>query len=168
MMLTKKRFHTLIYQTIVFIMLAGIVTSCSTQANLPEAQNTLEKQNTKEQQVTEPTNTTTSCPTIESRNWHAWIDRVAENEPRLIISGEVDLPTPGYKAEWRSGILDRAQPPTQRLSISFTPPEGIVAQVITPTEVSFTMPSPVLQYRSVMIYCGDKLLANIPDVVPTD
>ena len=80
----------------------------------------------------------------------------------------MDLPTPGYKAEWRSGILDRAQPPSQRLSISFTPPEGIVAQVITPTEVSFTMPSLLLEYSSVTIYCGDKLLADIPGVVPTD
>ena len=168
MMLTKKRFHTLIYQTIVFIMLAGIVTSCSTPTNLPDAQNAPKKQNIEERQVAESTNTTTSCPTIESRNWKAWVDRVAENEPKLNISGEVDLPTPGYKAEWRSGILDRRQPPTQRLSISFTPPEGTVIQVITPTEVSFTMPSPVLEYSSVTIYCGDKLLADIPGVVPTD
>ena len=132
MMSTIKRFHSLV--------LAGIVTSCSTQANLREQQNI-------EEQVVEPTNTTTStsCPAVESRNWHAWIDRVAENEPRLVISGEVDLPTPGYKTEWQPGILDRRQPPTQRLSISFTPPDGIVAQVITPTEVSFTMPSPVLE-----------------------
>ena len=158
----KKRFHILAYEIIVFVVLAVVVTGCSTQPNLPE------KQNIEEQQAVEPTNTTTSCPIVESRNWHAWIDRVAENEPRLVISGEVDLPTPGYKVKWRSGILDRRQPPTQRLSISFTPPDDIVAQVITPTEVSFTMPSPVLEYHSVMIYCGDKLLADIPGVVPTD
>lgn len=157
----KKRFHILAYEIIVFVLLAVVVTGCSTQPNLPEKQNT-------EEQVVEPINTTTSCPTRSSRNWHAWIDRLAENEPRLVISGEVDLPTPGYKVKWRSGILDRRQPPTQRLSISFTPPDDIVAQVITPTEVSFTMPSPVLEYRSVMIYCGDKLLANISEVVPTD
>ena len=169
-MLTKKPFHTLAYETSASLVLAGIVTSCSTQANLPEAQNTPKKQNIEEQQDAEPTNTTTStsCPTRSSRNWHAWVDRVAENESRLNISGEVDLPTPGYKAEWRLGILDRRQPPAQRLSVSFTPPGGTVIQVITPTEVSFSMPSPVLEYRSVMIYCGDKLLADIARVVPTD
>ena len=105
---------------------------------------------------------------MESRNWHAWIDRVAENKPKLVISGEVDLPTPGYKVEWQPGILDRRQPPAQRLSISFTPPDGVVARVITPTKVSYTMPSLLLEYRSVMIYCGDKLLADLRDVVPTD
>ena len=157
-MSTKKFFYTLV--------LAGIVTSCSTRANLPEAQDTPEKNI--EEQVTEPINTTTSCPTVESRNWHAWIDGVAENNPRLVISGEVDLPTPGYKVEWQPGILDRSQPPAQRLSISFTPPDGVVTRVITPTEVSYTMPSLLLEYRSVMIYCGDKLLADLPGVMPTD
>ncbi len=108
------------------------------------------------------------CPVIASRNWHAWIDRVAENEPRLNISGEVDLPTPGYQVEVKPGILDRRQPPAQRFSLSFTPPEGIVAQVITPTKVSYTMPTSILEYRSIMIYCGDKLLVEIPDVTPQE
>ena len=165
-MLIKTSNNISAYKSIVSFVLAGIVTGCSTKANLSEAQNILEKQNVKEQ-VAEPANTT-SCPVKSSRNWYAWIDRVAENEPRLVISGEVDLPTPGYKVEWRSGIRDRSQPPAQRLSISFTPPEGTVIQVITPTEVSFTMPSLLLEYSSVMIYCGEKLLAEIPDVVPTD
>ena len=168
-MLIKKSNNIPAYKSIISFVLAGIVIGCSTKANLSEAQNTPEKQNIEEQQVVEPTDTTsTSCPTMSSRNWHAWIDRVAENEPRLVISGEVDLPTPGYKIEWQPGILDRRQPPAQRLSISFIPPDEMVTQVITPTKVSFTMPSAVLEYRSVMIYCGDKLLADIPDVVPTD
>ncbi|ELS02472.1 hypothetical protein Xen7305DRAFT_00021860 [Xenococcus sp. PCC 7305] len=111
---------------------------------------------------------TSFCPVLESRNWHAWIDRVAEKEPRLNISGEVDLPSPGYIVEVQPGILDRRQPPAQRLSLSFTSPEGVVAQVITPTKVSYTMPTPILEYRSVMIYCGDKLLAEIPDVTPQE
>jgi len=73
-MSAKNRFHTLFYKAIASLLLAGIVTSCS-PANL----NSLEKQNTKGQ-VAEPINTTSaSCPTIDSRNWHAWIDRVAEN-----------------------------------------------------------------------------------------
>lgn len=111
---------------------------------------------------------TVNCPVMESRNWHAWIDRVNENESRLNISGEVDLPTPGYKVEWKPGILDRRQPPAQRISLSLTPPEGMVIQVITPTKVNFTMPTKILEYRSVAIYCGDKLLVEIPEVTPQE
>ena len=101
----KKSFDIPACKSIVFFVLTGIVTSCSTQANLSKAQSTPEKQNIKEQ-IVESTNTITSCPTMESRNWHAWIDyevsrrhRVAENEPRLVVLGEVDLPTPGYEVK---------------------------------------------------------------------
>ena len=51
------------------------------------------------------------CPVLGSRNWHAWIDRVAEHEPRLNIWGEVDFPTAGYQVAVKPGILDRRQPP---------------------------------------------------------
>ena len=108
------------------------------------------------------------CPVLKTRNWHAWIDRLGEKESRLNIRGEVDLPTPGYQVEWQPGILDRRQPPAQRLTLSLVPPEGMVIQVITPTKVNFTMPTSILEYRSVMIYCGDKLLAEIPDVTPQE
>lgn len=144
--------------------MAGCSTSPKTEPK------TEENTNSNSGAIAESTETTNNsfCPTMESRNWHAWIDRVAEKEPRLNISGEVDLPTPGYKVEWQPGILDRRNPPAQRISISFIPPEGIVAQVITPTEVSFTMPSPILKYRSVAIYCDDKLLVDLPDVMPSE
>ena len=108
------------------------------------------------------------CPVMETRNWHAWIDRVGEKESRLNIWGEIDLPTPGYTVEWQPGILDRRRPPAQRITLSFVPPEGMVTQVITPTKVNFTMPTSILEYRLVMIYCGDKLLAEIPDVTPQE
>ena len=108
------------------------------------------------------------CPVLETRNWHAWIERVGEDGARLNISGEVSLPTPGYQVEWQPGILDRRKPPAQRISVSFLPPEGIVAQVITPTKINYTMSTSILEYRSVMISCGDKLLAEIPHVIPQE
>ena len=116
----------------------------------------------------EQTTNNSFCPVIETRNWHAWIDGFGEEELRLNISGEVDLPTPGYQVEWQQGILDRRQPPTQRISLSLIPPEAMVIQVITPTKVNFTMATSILEYRSVMIYCGDQLLAEIPDVTPQE
>ena len=154
---TPGHFLPLVHKITFSLLLMGIITSCSQQTNIPE------KQSSSGEIVKSVNNS--SCPVMESRNWNAWIDRVGETEASLNVTGEVDLPTPGYKVEWQSGILDRRKPPAQRISISFVPPEGIVAQVITPTEVNFTMPSPILEYRSVTIYCGDKLLAEIPKVV---
>ena len=149
-----------------FVTLSLLIAGCTYDSNI--------EANTKDQQNIENTAVETTdnsvCPVLESRNWHAWIDRATENEnePRLNISGEVDLPTPGYKVEVIPGILDRRQPPAQRFSLFLTPPDGIVIQVITPTKVSYTMPKSLLEYRSIMIYCGEKLLAEIPDVTPQE
>ena len=138
------------------LLITGCAYNFNTEANSEEQQNI--------DHASVKTTDNSVCPVLESRNWHAWIDRATENEPRLNISGEVDLPTPGYKVEIIPGILDRRQPPAQRFSLSFTPPNGIVAQVITSTQVSYTMPKSFLEYRSIMIYCGEKLLVEIPDV----
>lgn len=149
-------------------ILALTITGCSTS---PKAETkTEENTNSNSSAIAETTETTDNsfCPVMESRNWNAWIDRVAEKEPRLNIAGEVDLPTPGYQVEWQPGILDRRNPPSQRISISLIPPEAVTIQVITPTKVSFTMPSPILKYHSVAIYCGGELLAEIPSVTPSE
>lgn len=153
-MLNKIHSHLLTFFTVLMLATAG-----STKNQQIEA-----KTETNLNLNNEIAQNTVNCPVMESRNWHAWIDRTNEDEARLHISGEVDLPTPGYQIEWQPGILDRRQPPTQRFAIFFTSPEGMVIQVITPTEVSYTMPTKILEYRSVAIYCGNKLLVEIPDV----
>ena len=160
MRLFKINSFLLTFVVTLFLLIAGCNSNFKTEVNTEGQQNI-------DNAIAETTDNS-FCPVIGSRNWHAWIDRVAENESRLNISGEVDLPTPGYQVEVKPGILDRRQPPAQRFSLSFTSPDGIVAQVITPTKVSYTMPTSILEYRSVIIYCGDKLLAEIPDVTPQE
>ncbi len=111
-----------------------------------------------------------SCMIRKSRKWHAWIDRYTSNQAvyRLNIFGEVDLPSPGYTLTWSRGITDRMQPPGQRLTLLATPSQGMEIQVITPTETKFTMETPIPKFRHVSIYCGERLLISIPDVVLTD
>ena len=152
----QKRLQSLIFKAMKLLAIATILVSCSTQSNSSEPLN-------QEAPISQPTNTP-ACLAMNSRNWLGWIDRPENKEPKLNISGEVDLPTPGYTVTWIPGILDRRQPPTQNLSISFKPPQGIVIQVVTPTKVSFTMPSEILEYRSLRIYCEDQVLADIPGV----
>lgn len=152
----QKRLQSLIFKAIKLLAIAFIVVGCETQSNLTEP---LAKENS----IPKSTNSN-ACVAMNSRNWLAWIDRPENKEQRLNISGEVDLPTPGYTVTWKPDILDRSQPPTQNLSISFTPSDGIVIQVVTPTKVSFTIPSEILEYRSVKVYCGDQILADIPGV----
>jgi hypothetical protein len=106
------------------------------------------------------------CPVIDSRAWSAWLDTMPSLEPgpRLNIYGEVDLPTPGYKVEWREGPADRANPPGQRMTLVLTPPAGVVAQVVTPTPVKFQAKATYPAYRAIFVICGGKPLAEITDI----
>ena len=163
MILSKKYLKTalnLACQLILALVMFGSLTSCNAQSNTTSEQDNYED-------IKQPGDNL-SCPVIASRNWQAEINNNGANEPSLIITGEIDLPTPGYQVAWQPEISDRQEASIPRIRISLIPPEGIVTQVITPTAVSFTMPSALPEYSSVMVYCGDQLLAEISNVVPQD
>ena len=82
----------------------------------------------------------------------------------LHISGEVNLPTPGYAVTLEAGPADRAMPPSQRFRLKATPPNGMVTQVVTPTRVTFHEAATYPAYRSIVILCGQRVLASINEV----
>ena len=106
------------------------------------------------------------CPVVESRDWSAWIDAEPGPgaEPRLIVTGEIDLPSPGYRSQWSIGIADRRLPPAQHLNLALTPPQGIVAQVITTEKLRFEAKAAYPEYRAIIVRCGDTALATISPV----
>ncbi len=111
-----------------------------------------------------------NCAVIKSEKWHAWLDKYHENEGknRLLVSGIITLPNPSYTIEWSSGPTDRMRPPTLRLRLTVDEVSNGSIQVISKVPVKFTMPTSLNQYRKVLVFCGDELLAEIPDVQMTD
>jgi hypothetical protein len=105
-----------------------------------------------------------TCPVLGSRNWQAKLTKPANTPASLTVTGEVDLPTPGYTITLRQGLTDRAMPPSQQILTEFVPPQGMVTQVVTTEQVSFTLPGALPQYRSVLIRCSDTALATITDI----
>ncbi len=108
------------------------------------------------------------CPIYDSQNWHAWFDQLDQSTHtgRLNISGQLQLPSPGYIIEYFTGPLDRHRPPSLRIGIQLKPPVDPVIQVISTEDLRYTVKSSVLHYRSIIIFCGDRQLAEIVDVVP--
>jgi hypothetical protein len=104
-----------------------------------------------------------SCAVIDSRNWKAWTASDGTGMT-LHVTGEVDLPTPGYAVTLDLGASDRMMPPGQRVTLEATAPEGLVAQVITATPVALEAPGAYPEYRSVVVGCGDVTLAEIAPV----
>lgn len=105
------------------------------------------------------------CPVIDSRNWKAWTAPDGTGTT-LHVAGEVDLPTPGYQVTWDLGPTDRMMPPGQRVILKAAPPDGLVAQVVTPTPVSFETPGAYPEYRTVIIVCDGAAIAEIEGVGP--
>ena len=106
------------------------------------------------------------CPAYKARDFKAWIDTMPGPgaRPTLHITGEVDMPTPGYSVKLVAGPADRMQPPGWRFQLDAKKPNGMVTQVITPTPVRFDGPTPYPQIREIIITCGGEALARIEDV----
>ena len=104
-----------------------------------------------------------TCPVIDSRNWKAWTASDGTGMT-LYVSGEVDLPTPGYAATLRFGASDRAMPPGQIVHLDLAAPDGLVAQVVTATPVAGETPGAYPEYRSLTVLCGETSLATIAPV----
>ncbi|WP_375207202.1 hypothetical protein [Hyphococcus sp.] len=107
-----------------------------------------------------------ACPVIDSRDWAAWVNAMPGPDAKLTlhVAGEIDLPTPGYDISWQAGMADRSMTPVQRLILNLTPPDGMVAQVITTETVKYEGPALVENYGGVIVMCGGAPLAEITDV----
>ena len=107
-----------------------------------------------------------SCSALASRKWDATLTRMAGTTPKYIlnVTGEVDLPTPGYTPVWKMGLSDRANPPGLQLLLSFDPPKEVDTQVVTINPVRFSTEVAYSRIRYIMIRCGDATLGRIPDV----
>lgn len=107
-----------------------------------------------------------TCPVIDSRDWAAWVNAMpgVDAQRTLIVTGEIDLPTPGYAVSLETGVADRSLRPVQELLLILAPPTDPVGQVVTPTPVRFETPAIAPEYRGVRVRCGDTLIADITDV----
>ncbi|MBD58719.1 MAG: hypothetical protein CL808_01170 [Citromicrobium sp.] len=102
----------------------------------------------------------------DSRDWQAETLTIVGSDAQstLTITGEVDMPTPGWSLELIEGPADRMQPPGLRFRLEAEGPDGIVTQVITPTKVRYEAPTPYSDIREIIITCGDETLVTIDNV----
>ncbi len=102
-----------------------------------------------------------TCPS-ETRGWTAWISAMPgpNATPSLIVTAEAFVPA-GTAATLSAGPTDRMMPPSQRftLALSSRPdaPGGW-------QEVRGTISPALAEYRSVMVGCGDAVVATITDI----
>ena len=112
-----------------------------------------------------------ACPVLASSDWAAGVNAMpGPDGARLIVTGTVTLPGPGYSVALEQGISDRSARPVQAVQLSAERPAPDASQVATDYEVRFEMPSaaPVdgttAPFTAVRVVCGDEELARIEPV----
>lgn len=104
------------------------------------------------------TQTTLPCGVIDQRNWTAEFSAGAR--ATLTISGEIDLPRPGYLVSLARDPADAADSTEPHLVLTITPPSTPSAEVVTPHPVRYFGPASVL-YTTVHIVCDGAPVADI-------
>jgi hypothetical protein len=85
------------------------------------------------------------------RTWEAWHDRMPGKEPTLHVSGECEMPTPGYTLELRYKDPQGTNPRNLLLTLHIVgEPEGPQPEVLTWTPVTFALKTES-QYETVTI-----------------
>jgi hypothetical protein len=103
----------------------------------------------------------TPCSAIGSRDWQARI--VDTPRPRLVVSGQVAVPTGGYRVALQRGPVQRLAPPVQQVVLRTTPPKGSATQAVVTHAVQGTF-EPDEGVERVEVRCGDGIVALIPTI----
>ncbi|MEP9366110.1 hypothetical protein [Xanthobacter sp. VNH20] len=91
--------------------------------------------------------------TVVPENFAAWIDTMPLADPKLIVTGTVEVPTSGWAVALVEANPQGIVPTVLILDLSITRPGGMVLEVITQEPVRFEKPKSS-NYQGVTIRHG--------------
>lgn len=105
------------------------------------------------------------CPIIRSGDWRAHVDAMPgpNDNPRLIVSGNVTVPTGGYKLALRMGQVAESYPVQVTVYLDAVPPKGPATQALETREVRGSWRSEE-RVGLVTVRCGSRVLAQVSNV----
>ena len=106
------------------------------------------------------------CPILDSSDWAAWVDAMPGpgSQPRLMVSGQVRVPSGGYRAHFSDMRVAESYPVQVFIDLVVTPPSRPAAQAITTIDLRGEWPiaPPV---GSLTIRCGRQVIGRIDEIV---
>ena len=108
---------------------------------------------------------TSDCPVIRSSDWHAHVDAMPgpNDNPRLIVSGKVTVPTGGYQLTLRMGAVAESYPVQVTVHLDVVPPKDAATQAVEIREVRGSWRSEQ-RVGSVTVRCGGRTLARLANI----
>jgi len=142
------------------ILISGLLLmSGACQANDP----TKDTDHAREQQESKITQIS-NCPLVSDQNWSAQIKTSNSGESTLYISGDIELPSPGYSVAFEEIPADNNLEPSQHFNLKTETLSGFYIQAVTPMTLQHTTVAIADKYRAIVISCDGKTLATINDV----
>jgi hypothetical protein len=105
------------------------------------------------------------CPIISSAAWRAHVDAMPgpNDNPQLIVSGQVTVPTGGYQLALRMGQVAESYPVQVTVYLDAVPPSGPATQALETREVRGSWKSEA-RVGSVTVRCGNRLLGRLANI----
>lgn len=100
----------------------------------------------------------TPCPVSAHGDWRAVLRE--GGTPALSVSGSIELPTPGYSVSLARDPSETRSTTEPRLTLSLSPPAGMVTQVLTEHPVYYFAPASGA-YTTIHIICEGQPLTDI-------
>lgn len=105
------------------------------------------------------------CPAIDSRAWTARVEADPfSTELRLVVFGQMLMPTPGYQLSLTPTLNAKSYPPIQFFDVGLTPPAEVAAQALAWHDVVYEGPADAPSYRMVKVRCGAREIASVQNV----
>jgi hypothetical protein len=106
------------------------------------------------------------CPkhpmTIDSHDWHAWIDRMPPGPPSFHVTGVVVLPTPGFELRLEPASPQGINPAELILDLKVNPLPGIWPQIVTSMSVRYDQNPAKVAYQNVLLREPDGDSVQVP------
>ncbi len=92
----------------------------------------------------------------------AWIDRMPGHQPKLIVTGQAEVPTSGWTGSLVRAVPQGINPNILILDARLQKPSGIVSQVISQVDLRFEESPPANQYTQVTVRLdGDQVTVKV-------
>jgi hypothetical protein len=88
---------------------------------------------------------------VKTSDVHAWVNRMPPGPASFIVTGTVELPSPGYDVKLVAATPQGFNPKELILDLVVTPKKGVFAQVVTSVPVRFEKPSYAGNYTGVLV-----------------
>lgn len=101
-------------------------------------------------------------PSVVKQSFKAWIDEMPGSQPRLIVTGEIEVPTTGWKVGMSRQVPQGINPKDLLLRVHAEPPQGPAGQIVLKLPLRYEEVAAPGQFTQVTaLYEGESVTIDV-------